>query len=173
MEAPKGAGPKVRICYICGRGFGLSSLEIHEKQCRELFIAQQEKLPPNERKKLPERPQIFGQTNAAGGGSSRGGAVAENTGQQQQLSDADLLELQNAAAMATFSTAVMEACPHCGRTFVADRLKIHLRSCTAEKPSRPVGTNHLSEQTASPLSRTRPKVSSSLPLRTPLTCFSV
>jgi zinc-finger of a C2HC-type len=38
-----------------------------------------------------------------------------------------LLELQNAAAMAAFTTAVMDACPHCGRTFIADRLKIHLR----------------------------------------------
>jgi predicted RNA-binding Zn-ribbon protein involved in translation (DUF1610 family) len=42
-----------------------------------------------------------------------------------------LLELQNAAAMAAFTTAVMDACPHCGRTFIADRLKIHLRRYAA------------------------------------------
>ena len=30
----------------------------------------------------------------------------------------------------------MATCEHCGRTFAPDRLAIHQRSCTAEKPAR-------------------------------------
>ena len=88
-----------------------------------------------------------------------GNASAAGAGGAAPLSESALIDLQNAAAQATFETAVMEACPHCGRTFKADRLAIHLRSCTAEKPSRPVGSNHLSDESASPLAKARPKTS--------------
>lgn len=35
--------PKVLVCFICGREFGLASLKIHQKICREKF-ANNEKL---------------------------------------------------------------------------------------------------------------------------------
>jgi hypothetical protein len=28
----------------------------------------------------------------------------------------------------------LESCPHCERTFLPERLQIHLRSCKADKP---------------------------------------
>ncbi|KAG5185384.1 hypothetical protein JKP88DRAFT_348335 [Tribonema minus] len=85
---------------------GMSSIDIHEKQCKELYIAQQEKLPPDQRKPLPAKPAILGAAKAAAGEDAEA-----------------LLQLQNEAAAATFNDAVMEACEHCGRTFIADRLK--------------------------------------------------
>ena len=30
----------------------------------------------------------------------------------------------------------LESCPHCSRTFLPDRLKIHLKSCKADKPMK-------------------------------------
>ena len=35
----------------------------------------------------------------------------------------------NEAALESFEAEVMEACPHCARTFLPDRLEVHLRSC--------------------------------------------
>ena len=32
----------------------------------------------------------------------------------------------------------MEQCPHCGRTFLQGRLKIHLKSCKGGKPIKPL-----------------------------------
>jgi zinc-finger of a C2HC-type len=43
------------------------------------------------------------------------------------VSGGALLQAQNAAAAAAFEEGVMEACGNCGRTFLADRLKIHQR----------------------------------------------
>lgn len=132
--------PKTRICFICGRSYGLSSIDIHEKQCADLFNAQQLALPPNERKALPARPEVI----------FTGGSTAA------------LLEAQNTAAAQTFNDSVMEACPNCGRTFIADRLKIHLRSCTKEHPASQVGQARLSEGSRSLLSNEvqSPKVQS-------------
>jgi hypothetical protein len=31
-------------------------------------------------------------------------------------------------------TKALESCPHCSRTFLPERLKIHLKSCKAERP---------------------------------------
>ena len=31
----------------------------------------------------------------------------------------------------------MQQCPNCYRTFLEDRLQIHLKSCTPEKPHKP------------------------------------
>jgi len=36
-----------------------------------------------------------------------------------------------------FEHQVLSSCPHCERTFLPDRLEIHLRSCKADKPLKP------------------------------------
>ena len=41
----------------------------------------------------------------------------------------DKLAEYNANAMNDFNDKVLEPCPNCGRTFLPDRLQIHLRSC--------------------------------------------
>ncbi|CAM9326511.1 unnamed protein product, partial [Laminaria digitata] len=56
----------------------------------------------------------------------------------------------------------LQACEHCGRTFMEDRLKIHQKSCTAESPAKAVGAARLSSSTPTPLSATaaaRPRTS--------------
>lgn len=37
--------PKALMCYICGREYGTSSLEIHLKSCKKKWEIEQEKLP--------------------------------------------------------------------------------------------------------------------------------
>eukprot|EP00904_Undaria_pinnatifida_P010677 jgi/Undpi1/673/HiC_scaffold_10.g04137.m1 len=134
-------GPKVRVCYVCGRGYGLASYEIHLKQCKAMWEAKQEGLPAAERKPLPTEPKV---------------AV------EQGHEDAGLLEAQNEAATQVFNNEALQACEHCGRTFMEDRLKIHQKSCTSEKPAKPVGAARLSSsspETPSATATARPRTS--------------
>jgi hypothetical protein len=48
-RTPK-APPKMRMCYICGKEFGSTSLTIHEVQCLKKFQDQQALLPVEHRK---------------------------------------------------------------------------------------------------------------------------
>ena len=40
-----------------------------------------------------------------------------------------------------FTNNVMIECPHCSRTFLEDRIQIHLKSCTSENPHKPPPIN--------------------------------
>lgn len=51
--------------------------------------------------------------------------------------DIDLDEL-NRLATATFNSETLETCKFCGRTFLAEKLLIHNRSCTIDNPARRV-----------------------------------
>jgi hypothetical protein len=42
----------------------------------------------------------------------------------------------NEQAYKQWDSEALSACPHCKRTFLPDRLVIHLRSCTAEAPQK-------------------------------------
>lgn len=48
--------PKVLLCHICGRQFGLTSLAIHQKTCAEKFVNAEKSKPKSERKSLPVLP---------------------------------------------------------------------------------------------------------------------
>ncbi len=86
------AGPKSRVCYICGRPYGTNSYEIHLKQCKELWIAREEKKDPKERKKLPEDPFANGgngftspSKSGGGGKSSKSSNDGDGSGRGIQL----------------------------------------------------------------------------------------
>merc|ERR1719162_2604365 len=96
--------PRSVVCYICGREFGTSSIDIHLPQCKKKWEAKEEQKPPNERKPLPSAPQV-------------------------QPGTSKVSAAYNEAALNTWNEEVLEACPNCGRTFLPDRLEIHLRSC--------------------------------------------
>ncbi|CBN76660.1 conserved unknown protein [Ectocarpus siliculosus] len=133
----EGRGPKVRICYVCGRGYGLSSYEIHLKQCKAKWEATQERLPKSERKPLPQEPDA---------GDPLGGKGS--------------LEAQNEAATQVFNTESLEACANCGRTFLKERLIIHQKSCTSSSPAKRVGAARLSSSDELPTTTVhRPRTS--------------
>jgi ribosomal protein S27AE len=97
-----GLNPNSRVCYICGRLFGSASIGIHEKSCKEKFEKEQQHLPKSKRLSLPSRP-------------------TGNTAQDY-----------NDAAFASYMDQARAECPNCSRKFLADRLEIHLRSCTPD-----------------------------------------
>ncbi|KAM8779687.1 zinc finger protein 474-like isoform 2-T2 [Rhynchonycteris naso] len=57
-KAPGGtpARPRTVICYICGRDFGTLSLPIHEPKCLEKWKKENDRLPRELRRPLPQKP---------------------------------------------------------------------------------------------------------------------
>ncbi|KAM7148066.1 LOW QUALITY PROTEIN: zinc finger protein 474-like [Molossus nigricans] len=51
------ARPRTLICYICGREFGTLSLPIHEPKCLEKWKIENDRLPKELRRPLPQKPQ--------------------------------------------------------------------------------------------------------------------
>ena len=100
--APK--GPRFVLCYICGRQFGSKSIEIHEPQCLEKWKVENDKLPREQRRPLPKKPEVL-----SSGGKYDVNAMNEAAWQSAQ--------------------ANLVPCPNCGRTFNPDRLAVHLRAC--------------------------------------------
>lgn len=137
MTKSLGQAPRTRTCYICGRGYGLSSYEIHLKQCKDLWIKREEKKPKNERKPLPEDPFINANhhnTISTAGAHSPGGSGG---GFSSEISTSQL-EAMNAVAQNSYNDVALFKCEWCGRSFLEEKLKIHNRSCTEENPARRV-----------------------------------
>ncbi|VDK81790.1 unnamed protein product [Dibothriocephalus latus] len=122
--------PRTVICYICQREFGTASIGIHEKQCLKKWHDENNKLPPNERRPEPVKPQGFGNFSDQGGGGISGQAI-KTTGV-----DPNLDAYNEAASKAAQSNLV--PCRRCGRRFAADRAKVHEQYCHPPKARKPV-----------------------------------
>lgn len=97
--------PRTVFCYICGREFGSKSISIHEPQCMKKWEIENEKLPRNMRRPMPVKPQAL-----PGGGSYNYSEAAYEAAQSNLV-----------------------PCPGCGRTFLPDRLEVHMRSCKGKR----------------------------------------
>ena len=97
----KGAPPRLPNCHLCGRQFGTTSLGIHLKACKERWEREHGRPAPE-----PDTPMPIG---------ARAGSRE--------------WEAFNEAATQKFNDETLLPCPHCGRTFLKDRLAVHLRSC--------------------------------------------
>ena len=95
--------PRTLLCHICGREFGSKSLPIHQPQCLKKWHMQNNLLPKELRRPAPKAPEGL----ASGGGSASD--INEASWQAHQ--------------------ANLVPCPHCGRTFAADRVEKHTISC--------------------------------------------
>jgi hypothetical protein len=113
--------PVAVICYICGRQYGRSSIEIHIRQCKKLWEQREALKPEYERKKLPTPPENF--------------ESAVNSGDFEHM-DERQINLHNKHASEAYNNEALEKCPHCGRSFLEGPLQIHLRSC---RPGRLIG----------------------------------
>lgn len=125
-----------RLCHVCGRQYGLSSFEIHLKQCKKLWVQQEEQKPKNERRPIPKTPPKIGQDG-----------VDKSKGMTRQE-----VEAANQAAQETYNVHGMETCDFCGRTFAEGRLTIHNRSCRADNVSKKAGDG------AAPRNKKEPEV---------------
>ena len=115
-------GPQFLTCYICGRQFGKSSLGIHEPQCIRKWESEQELLEPEFRTARPVKPEKLQGVRAGGGRRA--------------------MEEHNMAAAEAYDKNMAE-CPNCGRTFLPERLQIHLRSCHTDAPAKSIKSKQL------------------------------
>lgn len=115
IEKPKGAsspskGPPGIICYICGRKYGTTSFEIHEKQCIDLWEKTEAQKPKKERRPVPQRPKVFEDVKVGGKGAAKA------------------MDEYNDEAFKNYNEKALVPCELCGRTFLPDRLVVHARS---------------------------------------------
>jgi len=125
--------PRMLICPLCGREFGTMSLEIHIKSCKKKFDLEQENMPINLRrnaenilekyyKNLENNKNDLSVNNKRDGNRNSKGAYNFD-----QLND-DAYEI--------FTKEALVPCDNCGRTFLPDRLLVHLRSCKTKKEKK-------------------------------------
>ena len=127
--------PRGIICYICGREYGTKSIEIHLKSCKKMFETQEAQKPKKERRALPPEPPSFKQL-------MNGGKIGEQN-----------VQSYNEEAFAHYNTESLVPCPGCARTFLPDRLEVHLRSC---KPGKKHAEEREQKQQADKIGK-RPK----------------
>ena len=106
------ARPPPVVCHICGREFSAASIDIHLPQCEKRREAEEGKKPTAERRTVPARPEIPPRMDLGG---------------------------SNEAVHQPWDQRTLSPCPHCGRTFLPDRLEVHLRSCRPTAPAAPGG----------------------------------
>ena len=111
-----GLKPTFLTCYICGREFGKTSLEIHLKTCKIKFLTTEE----NEREKskrsfLPNPPDLLYTI-----------LDKVNTGDNVSM---DEINTYNEIASKIYKEKSLKPCPGCKRTFFKEALEIHLKSC--------------------------------------------
>ena len=106
-----GEKPRMLVCPLCGREFGTASLDIHIKSCKKKFEIQQQDLPKNMRRSADKIINSYYQNMAMMGGGGYN------------------MDQMNEQAFDTYNTQALVPCENCGRTFLPDRLLVHLRSC--------------------------------------------
>ncbi|XP_076226256.1 cactin, spliceosome C complex subunit [Nomia melanderi] len=114
-NSPTGDQQKRTVtCYICGRDFGSSSVAIHEPQCLKKWHAENEKLPPGQRRKEPQKPEVLYTRDPESGNMV-----------------VDVMAMAEANWKSHLNQLV--PCKHCGRTFNPDRVTVHERSCKGNR----------------------------------------
>jgi len=107
-----GQRPRMLICPLCGKEFGTMSLPIHMKTCRQRFEYEQAQLPKKLRRSADKIIAQYEMNNAmlSGGGGTYN------------------LDAMNDQAFDNYNQNALVPCEYCGRTFLPDRLVVHLRS---------------------------------------------
>ena len=126
-SSPKASpsGPPGLIWYICGRKYGTKSLDIHLKQCIELWEKTEAQKPPGERRPVPTAPKNFEEMKVGGGGSKA-------------------MDEYNDEAFKNYNEKALVPWDICGRTFLPDRLVVHQRSCKPKKKDEDEKIEHKS-----------------------------
>lgn len=137
-----GAAPNFIFCYLCGRQFGTASIDFHRPQCYLKKLIEWERGNPSLRGPKPVDPEAHAaqmkshsaSANAAlpgqfNGGGKRGAAAGKRGNE---------IDAYNQLQMEAFNNTAMAPCPNCGRTFLPDRLQVHLRSCRPGNTAKPI-----------------------------------
>ena len=104
------------LIFKSGRKYGTKSIEVHEPQCLEKWIIENNNLPKHLRRPPPVKP--------AGMSISSGGAYD--------------MDAMNEAAFQASKLQLLQ-CDLCGRRFQPERLAVHQRSCKPGNVAKKIG----------------------------------
>ena len=71
-----------------------------------------------------------------------------------KMTAAEVMQKYNENAYKNWKVNVLEACPHCNRTFLPEKLPIHLKGCSKDKPLKKPNTkgdNPVEEEAKGPM----------------------
>ena len=112
-------GPRDVLCHICGRKYTIHSIGIHVAQCERLWEQRQE--------------QEYQQRAVIAKNGYKLKPVPQLPDSVTKVPPRDMtpkqLEERNAMAMQVYNDHALEKCSYCHRTFLPDRLQVHLKSC--------------------------------------------
>ena len=111
--------PRMHMCPLCGKEYGSLSLDIHLKTCKIKFDKEQQDVPKNKRRSAADILEKFKQANVA----------------LKASGEYDLDKL-NVETFEIFNKEALVPCDICGRTFLPDRLVVHLRSCKKQQDKK-------------------------------------
>eukprot|EP01006_Ploeotia_vitrea_P025994 TRINITY_DN58974_c0_g1_i1.p1 TRINITY_DN58974_c0_g1~~TRINITY_DN58974_c0_g1_i1.p1 ORF type:complete len:643 (-),score=65.86 TRINITY_DN58974_c0_g1_i1:1408-3336(-) len=124
--------PATVVCYLCGQQFSGRSLPIHQPQCFAKKLVEWERTDPSLRGRKPRHPSEANKLPAE---------LLDSSGPYNPTQREQMFEQFNADQYAEFDSGLV-ACDNCGRTFLPDRLQVHLRSCKGPgRGSKPVRRN--------------------------------
>jgi hypothetical protein len=112
-KSTKTERPMGIMCYICGREYFSKSISIHIENCKEKWIKEEALKPKAERRKMPEPPKKFDEMLLTGGKGNR--------------------DEYNDEAFKEYNEKALVPCEKCGRTFLPDSLKKHIKGCKGAK----------------------------------------
>lgn len=139
-----GQAPNFVICYLCGRQFGTASIDIHRPQCYLKKMIAWERGDPAIRGPKPLTPEehakmmkarVASATAAANAGGHPGASKLAGGAASRRANE---IEMYNQIQMDAFNETSLAPCPNCGRTFLPDRLQVHLRSCKPGSTAKPI-----------------------------------
>ncbi|KAK0177518.1 hypothetical protein PV328_001565 [Microctonus aethiopoides] len=107
-------GKRTTTCYICGRDFGTVSIDIHEPQCLKKWRIENFKLPLNQQRKEPQKPETIFQEDSSSGNEIIDWSATTEARWRSHLGQ-------------------LIPCKHCKRTFNPDRVSIHERTCKGSR----------------------------------------
>jgi ribosomal protein L32 len=129
----KASPPRLLVCYLCGQQFGTASLDIHQPQCYVKCLLRWERGDPDTRGRRPippeEHKKMLGDNRPIGGGAKD-------------------IDRYNDEMFEQFNNNLSE-CPNCGRTFLPDRLQVHLKSCKPGNSASPASNRRIAQPSSS------------------------
>ena len=102
------------VCYICGRNYGSTSIGIHVKTCLARWKEENDARPKHLRRPVPVPPEVAMASQDVGTSGSPDGKYS--------------LKDVNEAAFQSYQDQMVK-CQKCERTFLPDRLQIHVKCC--------------------------------------------
>eukprot|EP00762_Andalucia_godoyi_P008631 ANDGO_04595.mRNA.1 hypothetical protein (macronuclear) len=131
MRRAKAKGPITVLCPSCGKMYGRSSIPIHWKNgCEEVW----RKRHPGKEPPSPDTFQLFGDEDDIAAIHAAASPISGDS--LRSSGECGSRSAEAGRAPTPPENDFLVPCQWCGRTFARDRIEVHHRLCTQEKPAK-------------------------------------